>query len=327
MSNPIEALKNYNINNKDIEKLKSIGITNIQSLYMTSRKNILQIKGFTEKKISNIFNEANKIEVYSLFQKGSDCMNQRCNNIPRISTGSKNLDNILEGGFEPNSLTEIIGEKDSNILDFVHILCINALKKDSNNKVIFMDLDKKFDKDKLLFFAKGMKENGKKCLEKIWLFDDIDFYDEIIENLNEIFESNDTKECSLIIIDSLIVLFKKLFKEAMTKNTQINNDIEKKIDIESKLGQVLIKLKRISLLYNIPIIITRIINNDNDLNEQYDIIKSDPNIELILNYECKTRLKFKKIKNDKIKCVILNSPMIPEKDCKFLITEKGIIDC
>ena len=327
MSNPIEALKNYNINNKDIEKLRSIGITNIQSLYMASRKNILQIKGFTEKKISNIFNEANKIEEYSLFQKGSDCMNQRCNNIPRISTGSKNLDNILEGGFEPNSLTEIIGEKDSNILDFIHILCINAQKKNSNNKVIFMDLDKKFDKDKLLFFAKGMKENGKKCLENVWLFDDIDFYDEIIENLNEIFESNDTKECSPIIIDSLIVLFQKLFKEAMTKNTQINNEIEKKIDIESKLGQVLIKLKRISLLYNIPIIITRIINNDNDVIEQYDIIKSDPNIELILNYECKTRLKFKKIKNDKIKCVILNSPMIPEKDCKFLITEKGIIDC
>ncbi len=327
MSNPIEALKNYNINIKDIEKLRSIGITNIQSLYMTSRKNILQIKGFTEKKVSNIFNEANKIEEYSLFLKGSDYMNQRYNNIPRISTGSKNLDNILEGGFEPNSLTEIIGEKDSNILDFIHILCINALKRNSNNKVIFMDLDKKFDKDKILTYTKGMKENGKKCLEKIWLFDDIDFYDEIIENLNEIFESNDTKECSLIIVDSLIVLFQKLFKETMMKNTQINNEIEKKIDIESKLGQVLIKLKRISLLYNIPIIITRIINNDNDVIEQYDIIKSDPNIELILNYECKTRLKFKKIKNDKIKCVILNSPMIPEKDCKFLITEKGIIDC
>lgn len=327
MSNPIEALKNYNINNKDIEKLKQIGITNIQSLYMTSRKNILKIKGFTEKKVSNIFDEANKIEVYSLFQTGSDLMNQRYNNISRISTGSKNLDNILEGGFEANSLTEIIGEKNSGVLDFIHILCINAQKNNSNNKIIFLDLDKKFDKDKIISFAKGMKQNGKKCLENICLYDDIDFYEEIIAQLNEIFESSDTKECSLIIIDSLIELFQKIFNEAMKKDTQINNEIERKIDIESKLGQVLIILKKISLLYNIPIIITRNINTDDDIKEPNDIIKSDPNIELILNYECKTRLKFKKIKNDKIKCVILNSPMISEKQCKFLITEKGIIDC
>ena len=50
MSNSIEVLKKYNISDKDIEKLKLIGITTIQSLYMTSRKNLLKIKGFTEKK-------------------------------------------------------------------------------------------------------------------------------------------------------------------------------------------------------------------------------------------------------------------------------------
>ena len=75
------------------------------------------------------------------------------------------------------------------------------------------------------------------------------------------------------------------------------------------------------------IIITRIINDDENMNAQNDLIKSDPNIEIILNYECKTRLKFKKLKNDKIKCIVLNSPMISEQDCKFIITEKGIIDC
>lgn len=329
MSKPIEELKNYNISEKDIERLKSIGITTIQSLYMTRRKNLLNIKGFTEKKISNIFTEANKIEVYNLFLKGSDFMNERDNTIFKISSGSNNLDNIIGGGLESNSITEIIGEYNTNINEFIHILMINGQKMNKKN-IIFFDLDKSwFCKEKINLYAKGMNLNGKKCLGNIMLINDIDCYDELMDKLNEISESEEIKQCSLLIIDSLISIFQKIFQETInnSNNSQFNIGIEKKIDIESKLGQVLNILKRISQLYNIAIVMTRFINNDENINERNDLIKSDPNIEIILNYECKTRLKFKKIKNDKIKCIILNSPMISEKDCKFLITEKGIQDC
>ena len=329
MSKPIETLKNNNISEKDIERLKSIGITTIQSLYMTRRKNLLNIKGFTEKKISNIFTEANKIEVYNLFLKGSDFMNERDNTIFKISSGSNNLDNIIGGGLESNSITEIIGEYNTNINEFIHILMINGQKMNKKN-IIFFDLDKSwFCKEKINLYAKGMNLNGKKCLGNIMLINDIDCYDELMDKLNEISESEEIKQCSLLIIDSLISIFQKIFQETINNstNSQFNIGIEKKIDIESKLGQVLNILKRISQLYNIAIVMTRFINNDENINERNDLIKSDPNIEIILNYECKTRLKFKKIKNDKIKCIILNSPMISEKDCKFLITEKGIQDC
>ena len=329
MSKPIEELKNYNISEKDIERLKSIGITTIQSLYMTRRKNLLNIKGFTEKKISNIFTEANKIEVYNLFLKGSDFMNERDNTIFKISSGSNNLDNIIGGGLESNSITEIIGEYNTNINEFIHILMINGQKMIKKN-IIFFDLDKSwFCKEKINLYAKGMNLNGKKCLGNIMLINDIDCYDELMDKLNEISESEEIKQCSLLIIDSLISIFQKIFQETINNstNSHFNIGIEKKIDIESKLGQVLNILKRISQLYNIAIVMTRFINNDENINERNDLIKSDPNIEIILNYECKTRLKFKKIKNDKIKCIILNSPMISEKDCKFLITEKGIQDC
>ena len=340
MSNSIEVLKKYNISDKDIEKLKLIGITTIQSLYMTSRKNLLKIKGFTEKKILNIFNEANKVEEYSLFQNGSDFMYQRNKNIKRISTGSKNLDNILKGGLEINSLNEIIGENYTNIIDFIHVLCINIHK--NNNKIIYFNLDNNFSKEKILNISKGMYVNGKKVLENINLIDDVEIYDDLIDKLNEISESIEIKDYSLIIIDSLnlynninllyinnyikdkrkMTIFQKLFIESFSNKTEFN-DIEKKIEIESKLGKIIYILKRISLLNNNAIIITRNIN----LDAQNDLIKCDPNIEIILNYECKTRLKFKQIKNNIIKCIILNSPTIPEFYCKFKINEEGILDC
>ena len=327
MSKPIESLKNFNITDKDIEKLKLLGINTIQSLHMTSRKSLLNIKGFTEKKVSNIFNEANKIEVFSLFQKGSDLMNQRYNNIRRISTGSRNLDNIIGGGFESNSITELIGEKNVNITDFIHILTVNAKKQNLNNKIIFFDLENNFNKEKIISLAKEMNINRKNCLGNIILINEVDTFDDLMSKLNEISENNQCSECSLLIIDSLITIFQKLFKETFIHKSQINNELGNKYDIESKLGKILTILKRISILYNMAIIITRIINDDENMNAQNDLIKSDPNIEIILNYECKTRLKFKKLKNDKIKCIVLNSPMISEQDCKFIITEKGIIDC
>ena len=327
MSKPIESLKNFNITDKDIEKLKLLGINTIQSLHMTSRKSLLNIKGFTEKKVSNIFNEANKVEVFSLFQKGSDLMNQRYNNIRRISTGSRNLDNIIGGGFESNSITELIGEKNANITDFIHILTVNAKKQNSNNKIIFFDLENNFNKEKIISLAKEMNINRKNCLGNIILINEVDTFDDLMSKLNEISENNQCSECSLLIIDSLITIFQKLFKETLIHKSQINNELGNKYDIESKLGKILTILKRISILYNMAIIITRIINDDENMNAQNDLIKSDPNIEIILNYECKTRLKFKKLKNDKIKCIVLNSPMISEQDCKFIITEKGIIDC
>ena len=327
MSKPIESLKNFNITDKDIEKLKLLGINTIQSLHMTSRKSLLNIKGFTEKKVSNIFNEANKIEVFSLFQKGSDLVNQRYNNIRRISTGSRNLDNIIGGGFESNSITELIGEKNANITDFIHILTVNAKKQNPNNKIIFFDLENNFNKEKIISLAKEMNINRKNCLGNIILINEVDTFDDLMSKLNEISENNQCSECSLLIIDSLITIFQKLFKETLIHKSQINNELGNKYDIESKLGKILTILKRISILYNMAIIITRIINDDENMNAQNDLIKSDPNIEIILNYECKTRLKFKKLKNDKIKCIVLNSPMISEQDCKFIITEKGIIDC
>ena len=230
MSNPIESLRNYNVSDKDIERLKSIGITTIQSLYMTSRKNLLNIKGFTEKKISNIFTEANKIEVYNLFLKGSDFMNERDNTIFKISSGSNNLDNIIGGGLESNSITEIIGEYNTNINEFIHILMINGQKMNKKN-IIFFDLDKSwFCKEKINLYAKGMNLNGKKCLGNIMLINDIDCYDELMDKLNEISESEEIKQCSLLIIDSLISIFQKIFQETINNstNSQFNIGIEKR---------------------------------------------------------------------------------------------------
>ena len=329
MSNSLDKLGNYNINQKDIQKLKDIGINSIQGLYMTRRKNLLNIKGFNEKKIKNIFNEANKIEEYGLFQKGSTFMNDRNNNIFKISTTSKNIDNILGGGIESGSLTELIGEKNVCKTDFVHILSVSAQKKAQGNKIIYIDFDNTFNFKKIAGFAKTLNINKKKALENINIINNIEDYEHFMQKLNEISEKMQKGEYSLIIIESLINVFQKIFEEKMMINNSQINQIDAKIDIESKLSQVLLKLKNIAFLFNIAVVITRRIRNkdEDEIENNNNLFKFDPNIDIILGNECITRFKFKKIKNGKIKCIILNSPILPENNCKFIINSKGIIDC
>ena len=328
MTNTLDKLANFNANQKDIQKMKDIGISTIQGLYMTSRKNLLNIKGFNQKKIKNIFNVANKIETYGLFQKGSAFMNYRNNNIFKISTTSNNLDNSLGGGIESGSLTELIGEKNVCKTDFVHILSVSAQMINQGNKVIFIDFDNTFNSKKIAGFAKVFHINKKKAMENINLINNIENYDQLMEKLSEISEKIQKEKYSLLIIESLISLFQKIFEEKMMINSQINQ-IESKLDIESKLGQVLLKLKNMAHLSNIAVVITRRIKDKDEdkIESNNDLIKLDPNIDIILGNECITRFKFKKIKNGKIKCIVLNSPMLPQNDCKFIIKEKGIIDC
>lgn len=324
MSNSIDALENYHINQKDIQKLKDIGINTIQGLYMTSRKTLLTIKGFTEKKIKSIFNEANKIEVYGLFQKATTFMKDRNENIFKLSTNSKNLDYILKGGIESGSITELLGEKDSGKTDFVHILSAASQKNNSKSKIIFIDLDNTFNQKKITNFSKALNLNKKKVLDNITLLNGVEFFEEFMTKLDEISEKMKTGEYCLIIIKSFISIFQKLF-EGKSMISPLENIPNIKMDIESKLGQALLKLKNIAFLFNTVVLITRRINDNKD--DSNDLCVLDPNIDIILGNECVTRFKFKKIKHGKIKCIILNSPILPEGDCKFIINEKGIIDC
>ena len=342
MSNPLEKLETYNISQKDIQKLKDIGINTIKELYMTNRKNLLHIKGFNENKIKKIFTEANKIEVYGLFEKGSTFMKERNNIIYRIPTSSNKLDEILKGGIESSSITEILGEAGTKKTDFVHILCANTIKFKPKKKIIFIDFDKTFNMKKIIEYGKVLNINiNKKKDENILLINDIKDYLDLIKTLDKINQECHNEQISLIIIESLVSIFEVYFKDKnkdknkdkeILNNSPIN-EFEFKYDIESKLGNVLLKLKNISFLYNVAIVITRKIfgsaeNKDSvSLGRNFDICSLMPNFEIMFGSQFQTRLKLKRIKNGKLKCFVMGNPSLPEKDCKFIINEKGILDC
>lgn len=89
----IDELQNHGINGGDINKLKAAGLCTVISCLMTTKKEMLNIKGITEAKAEKIFEAAGKIEQCS-FKSGFAILEQR-KMIKRISTGSPNLDMLL----------------------------------------------------------------------------------------------------------------------------------------------------------------------------------------------------------------------------------------
>jgi meiotic recombination protein DMC1 len=71
-------------------------------------------------------------------------MNKR-EKIRRISTGSKNLDNLLQGGVESQAITEVFGEFRTGKTQLCHTLCVTAQMSTEmgggNGKVAYIDTE------------------------------------------------------------------------------------------------------------------------------------------------------------------------------------------
>merc|ERR1719359_2119211 len=103
--NTIDKLQECGINAADILKLKSAGMCTVKGLLMTTRKELGNIKGLSEAKIEKMLEAAQKIEGWT-WMTGKQIEDSRVN-IVRVTTGCSKLDELLGGGVEAKSITEV----------------------------------------------------------------------------------------------------------------------------------------------------------------------------------------------------------------------------
>lgn len=108
----------------DIMKFKQAGLTTVMSILMTTKKDMLAIKGITEAKAEKCYEIAQKIENQG-FQTGMAIFERR-KFIKKISTGCNAFDQLLQGGVESMSITEAFGEFRTGKTQLSHTLCVTA---------------------------------------------------------------------------------------------------------------------------------------------------------------------------------------------------------
>lgn len=120
---------------------------------ISTKRDMLNIKGITDQKSEKIYEAANKIESMG-YQSGLQIMEKR-KKMRRITTGSRNFDSLLckfslrftqtEGGIESMSITEAFGEFRSGKTQLAHTLCVTAQLPKSDGgghgKVLYIDTE------------------------------------------------------------------------------------------------------------------------------------------------------------------------------------------
>ena len=152
----IKALEEKGINAGDIKKLEEAGFHTVEAIAFTPKKQLVQVKGLSENKVDKIIEAAQKI-VNLGFQTASTYFEKR-QSMVQLSSGSASLDQLLGGGFETGSITEIFGEFRTGKTQLAHTLCVTCqlpiAKGGGEGMAMYVDTEGTFRPERLVPIAK-----------------------------------------------------------------------------------------------------------------------------------------------------------------------------
>ena len=148
---PIDLLQDHGINASDISKLRDAGFNSIESVTYSTKKTLVSIKGLSEVKVEKIIDACSKI-----CQMGfapSNIYLEKRKNLVFLTTGSSELDKLLGGGIESDSITELFGEFRTGKTQICHTLCVTCQLPRENGggagKALYIDTEGTFRPEKL----------------------------------------------------------------------------------------------------------------------------------------------------------------------------------
>ncbi|KAJ3882755.1 putative DMC1 protein [Lentinula edodes] len=194
------AFINQGINMQDILKLKAAAINTVSGVTMTTRRQLLKIKGMSEAKVEKIKEAANKI-LGSSFSTGVEVQDKR-KRVLVISTGSKSVDAILG----------VYGEFRTGKTQLAHTMSVAAqLPPDlggASGKVAYIDTEGTFRPDRIKAIADRFGVDGNMALENI-LYARAFNSEHQMELINECsLRFAEDKDFRLLIVDSIMALFR-----------------------------------------------------------------------------------------------------------------------
>jgi len=219
----------------------------------------------------------------------------------KMTSGSKLVDGLLNGGYERNVLNCIYGPAGSGRTLFCLLCCIEVAK--SGKKIIFVDTEGGFSIERL----KQLNENYKDILDKIIFFRPASFGEQkkAFEKLKDVI----TDKTGLIIVDTISMLYRLELGKS--------DDV---YEINRELGQQISYLNEIARKKDAAVLITNQVYSDFENKGNVKMVGGD-----ILKYGSKCLIELKKIHNSKRVAVLKKHRSIKEnKSVVFEIVEKGI---
>lgn len=297
------------------EKLKEAAFSSLLSIAVATPGELTEAAGIGESAARKIINFArNNLEMG--FVSGDELLKKR-ESVIKISTGSKNFDELIGGGFESGGITECYGAFGSGKTALAHALAVNTqlAKKDGGVEgfVVWVDTENTFRPERIKQIAENRGLDPIEVLKKIRVVrafnsDHQMFVTEKIENLVE----KEKLPVKLVIIDSLMAHFRSEF---VGRGTLANR--------QQKLNKHMHVLMKLADVHNLCVYIT------NQVMAKPDVFFGDPTAAIggnIVAHNSTTRLYLRRGKAGTRVAKLVDSPHLPDGAAIWKITDEGIVD-
>lgn len=153
----------------DVKKLQEAGYFTVESVAFATKKTLLGVKGVSEVKADKMLMEAKKL-IPMGFTSARNVYKQR-QDIITLTTGSTELDNLLQGGIETGSITEVFGEFRTGKTQLCHTLCVTCQLPVENGggsgKALYIDSEGTFRPERLVSIAEKHGLNGEDVMDNV----------------------------------------------------------------------------------------------------------------------------------------------------------------
>lgn len=293
------------------EKLSESGYAEIQNIATATSLELSSAANIGEKSASKIIRSA-RDAVDMGYESAKDVMSRR-DSVGKLSFESENLDEMLGGGAETQSITETFGEFGSGKTQLAHQIAVNCQLSPEqgglDGKVVYIDTENTFRPERIeeMSEAKGLDPND--VLDDIFVAraTTTDHQMLLAEKAEEMAKDDNVK---LLIVDALMSLFRTEFvgRGALAERQQ-------------KLGKHLAKLQEIAEMYNLAVFVT------NHVQSNPNSFFGDPTKPIgghVLGHAATCRVYIKKSKKNKRKAKLVDHPGLPPGTATFEICEEGI---
>lgn len=295
------------------QKLHELGFHTVESLGTAAARE-LQSAGIGEKKALEVIRIARSSLTVS-FIRADELLKMR-QNVLRLTTGSKTMNELIGGGIETQTITEFYGEYGSGKSQMCHQLCVNVQlpteKGGLNTGALYIDTENTFRTERIVQMAQHLglvpEEVAKNIIVAEAFTSDHQMF--LLDNADKIIKENGIR---LIIIDSLTSHFRSEYLgRAMLAERQ------------QKLNKHMHKLIRLARAFNAAAVVT------NQVMAKPDVFFGDaihPIGGHIVAHTSHTRLYLRKSARGPVRIArLVSSAYLPEGERVFKITENGVED-
>jgi DNA repair protein RadA len=301
------------VGGKTAEKLRECGYDNLMSIAAASAGEISASTGIGVETANRIIAEARQ-KLKMGFETAEQVMKKR-ENIGKITTGSKALDDLLGGGVETQAITEAHGAFGSGKSQLAHQLAVTVqLPKEKGGlggKAVFIDTEQTFRPERIEQMSKALGLDTKKVLENIFVARAYNSDHQVLlaEKAEDIIKREGVR---LLIVDSLTSSFRSDYTGRGTL-----------ADRQQKLNRHLHFLQRLADVHNLAVYVT------NQVMARPDVLFGDPTAPIgghILGHQATFRLYLRKSKGEKRIAKLIDSPSLPEGEAIFRLITEGVRD-